>query len=822
VGRASLTLLQTSQPVPIEALLIPLLNALGAYDRAAATRSWVLVLDDLHVIDVPVIHQALAFLIDHMPPQLRLVIATREDPPLPLARWRAAGTLTELRTADLRFTADEALAFLTGCMDLPLSAAEGAALQMRAEGWIAGLRLAALAMRGRSDLGTFVHTFTGSSRYILDYLAEEVFARQPPHLQSFLLQTSILDRMCGPLCDAVLDEGRRTNDEHATPLVVRPSSFVLEELERANVFIMGLDDTRSWYRYHPLFAEAMRDHLHRCAPQMLIAALHLRASIWFEQQGLVSEAIGHALAAQEFERVAHLLEQHADMMLMRGEYITLQRWLDALPLTVVRTYARLALVYAEVFIIVHRLEAAEAYLDDAEQAVRSAERATEILSEVAALRAGIALYRNDLPGTIDLARQALMILPAERAGLRSRTMLWLGLAYFWNGNMHAGSRILAQASRLGIAAGDLLTALAAMCNEAAVQYVQAQLHLSDNTYRRALQLARERGIEDLPMVGLAHAYLAEVLYEWNDLASATEHLQQAIVLAERGQTPRLLMLSHLTLALLEQARGDSAAALRAIDKAEQIAREYRLPQVYLDRLIEVHIRLRLMLGDVAAAAQLIHTSGAGIDDDLDYMHEHQHIALARTLIAQGDSRQALALLARLLRAAQVGGRIKHVIEILVLQALAFQARGATEQALTALEQALVFAQPEGSIRTIVDSGAPMAALLRLAYTRNVSRAFVARLLAAFPRTENRGLRTEWAGPADSVLSPQSSALVESLTPRELEIVRLLAAGATTGAIARQLILSPGTVKKHVSNILSKLGVHSRIQAIVRARELHLL
>jgi LuxR family maltose regulon positive regulatory protein len=254
-------------------------------------------------------------------------------------------------------------------------------------------------------------------------------------------------------------------------------------------------------------------------------------------------------------------------MLMRGEYITLQRWLDALPPAVMRTYASLALVYAEVLIIIHRLDAAEAYLDTAERAVRSDQRAAQILSAIAALRAGIALYRNDLPRTIDLARHALVILPAEHAGLRSRTILSLGLAYFWNGNLHAASRILAQASRFGIMAGDLLTALVAMCNEAAVQFVQAQLHLSASTYRRALQFARERGIEDLPMVGIAHAYLAEVLYEWNDLVGVAEHLQQAIVLGERGQTPRLLMLSHLTLALLEQARGDSAATLRAIEKA---------------------------------------------------------------------------------------------------------------------------------------------------------------------------------------------------------------------------------------------------------------
>jgi LuxR family maltose regulon positive regulatory protein len=590
-------------------------------------------------------------------------------------------------------------------------------------------------------------------------------------------------------------------------------------LERANVFTIALDDTRYWYRYHHLFAEAMRERLRRVTPQSNVMALHRRASMWFEAQGLIAEAIDQGLAGLDFERIAGLLEQNAEAMLLRGEYVTLQRWLDALPAALVRASPRLALTSAEMCLLTHRLEAVEQHLDHAEQAVRSGNVGKTLASEVAALRASVALYQNDLPGTIEAALLALADLPLNHARLRGRTMLQLGLAQFWSGSLVEGRQILAEASQLGAVAGDLLTALAAKCNEAAVWFVQGQLHLAASTYRQALDLAAERGAEQLPIAGLAHAYLAEVLYEWNDLEAAAQHVRQAIELGERGQAPRFLMLSHLTLALLSQAHGDQAAALNTIAKAAQLVQAYSLPLAYLGRLVEVQARLWLMQGDLASAGQWAEISGLGVDNDLDYLHERQYMALARTFIAQGETKLAAGLLVRLRRSAEAGGRTRHVVEILSLQALAFQADGVISLALVALDQALTLAQPEGYIRTFVDAGMPMLALLRVARARHIAPAYVETLLAAFSSDEGRGLRTE---STYSALSSRPSSLALPLTARELEVLHLLAVGTSTNAIARQLTLSPGTVKKHVNNILGKLRVHNRIHAIARARELRLL
>jgi LuxR family maltose regulon positive regulatory protein len=826
---AALALLEAPRPPPIEALLTPLLNALSARQATAAGGRGVLVVDDLHVIDAPDIYRALAMLIDYLPPQLHLVLLMRAEPPLPLARWRASGHMTELRAADLRFTPDEVIAYLTGCMSLPLSPAEGAALAARTEGWIAGLRLATLAMRGRGDLGEFVRTFTGSTRYVADYLVEEVVARLSPQLQSFLLHTSILDRLCGPLCDAILGDrgwGLGIGPFFPSPIPHPPSptpqaysQLILEKLERANIFTVALDDVRYWYRYHHLFAEALRERLRSQATPETVAALHRRASTWFEAHGLIAEAIGHGLAALDFERVAGLLEQNAEALLMRGEYITLQGWLDAVPAALVRASPRLSLAYAEICLLSHGLEAAEQYLNQAEQAIRSGNSGKNLASEVAALHASVALYQNDWPGTIKAALHALEDLPLDHTRLRGRTMLQLGLAQFWGGALPEARQTLAQASRLGSAAGDLLTALAARCNEAAVQFVQGQLRLAAGTYQQALDLAAERGASQLPIAGMAHSYLAEVLYEWDDLEAAARHVGEAIELGERGHAPRFLMLSQLTLALLEQARGDQAAARNAVVKAAQLAQAYSLPLAYVGRLAEVQARLWLMQGDLASAGQWARTSGLSVDDDLDYLHERQYMALARILIARGEAGSTIGILSRLLQSAEAGERAKHVVEILSLQALAFQASGASAQALLALEQALALAQPQGYIRTLVDAGAPMIALLGAAQAQRISPGYVDMLLAAFSRTEDRGLRTE---AQLSVLSPQSSALAAVLTARELEVLGLLAAGTSTNAIARQLTLSPGTVKKHVSNILGKFHVHNRIQAVARARELRLL
>ena len=822
IGEAALLSLRSPQPPPIESLLTALIN-----EVAAIPNDFALVLDDYHVIEAEPVHDAVTFLLEHMPPQMHLIIASRTDPPLPLSRLRTRGQLTEIRAADLRFTPEEARAFLRDVMALELSTRDIEALEERTEGWIAGLQLAALSMQDREDISGFIAAFTGSNRYVLDYLAEEVLQKQPERVQTFLLQTSILDRLSGALCDAVTGGA--------------DGQAMLERLEQANLFTIPLDQQRRWYRYHHLFSDFLRDRLQQIQPER-VPELHRRAAGWFENQGLVTEAMGNILAAEDFEWAARLVEQNRVAMITRGELNTLLGWLEVLPDVLVRSRPPLCLAYAWVLVLTGQVDAAEVRLRDAEVALGvgcespteapktsqaepdEAKERAEILGEVAAARVEVARMRGDIPSAIDLSHRALEIMPEENLLLRGVVALNLGSAYWISGNVAAASRASSEAATMSQAAGNVYLALVALRGLALVKAAQGRLQEAVETYRQAQQLADEQGERILPAAGYAHVGMGELLYEWDDLEGAERQLLEGVELGERGGPVIMLLDGYIALSRVKLAQGEENAALDRILKAQQLAQRHNITLV-VAKLAAHQARLWLVQGNLAAAVRWAQGSTLSVDDELSFQREFEHATLARVLIAQDKPGEALRFLERLLGAAEADERVGSLIGILALEALALQAAGDVAEAVNALAGALSLAEPEGYVRTFVDEGAPMAALLlrvletqkegRLTTTlANISPEYISKLLAAIDGKTAPPTR----------MSPRRTAgsLVEPLSERELEVLRLIASGASNRDIARKLFVSLATVKTHINNTYRKLEVHTRTQALARATELKLL
>lgn len=815
IGDGVLSMLQSPQPLPLAMILPSLIN-----EVATIPTDIVLVLDDYHLIDAQPIHDMLVFLLDHLPPQMHLVIATRSDPPLSLARLRARGQLREVRAADLRFTHDEVVAFLTTVMDLKLSAVDVAALETRVEGWVTGLQLAALAMHGREDISGFLAAFTGSHRYVLTYLVEDVLEHQPEHVQTFLLRTSILDRLTSPLCNALTDG--------------TDSQAMLELLEQANLFTVPLDDEGTWYRYHPLFADTLRHHLQRTQPD-LVPELHRRASVWYEQQGFVAEAVRHALSAKDVDRAALLIEHIAKTMLGHGEIITLRGWMEALPAEMVRGRPWLGLTYAWILLINSQLEAIAPRLEDVEQALAAQHELSlietnHLLGQVAALRAQVALQAHDFPRAIDLCRQALERIPQDNAFGRSIVALSLGSAYRLSGDAEAASKAFSEASANGQAAGHILLTLYALTNLAELSDLQGQLHQVARIHRQALRLATEGHGQPVPIAGMAHVGLGKLLREWNDLDAAMRHLLEGEELGRRGGLEGVVLDSAITQALVFQAQGNAENALERLDSAEEIAQRLQASTI-VERIAAFRARLDLARGRLGSAVQWVQQSGLRVDDEMNIEREIEHLTLARVLIAQGREQptsshlqQALALLSRLRKSAETAGRLGRVIEIQALQALALHAQGDTAGAMTALERAVSLAEPEGYVRTFVDEDLPMRELLRrllelqrksrTSAGRGYSLEYVRNLLVAFEQPIHRLKQTPPARAVQPLLDP--------LSERELEVLRLIAAGRKNQEIADELVVVVGTVKAHINSIYRKLDVTSRVQAVSRAKALHLL
>jgi LuxR family transcriptional regulator, maltose regulon positive regulatory protein len=829
MGDRVLEALQSSQPPSTEALLTTLLNEI-----TTLSDNFSLVLDDYHVIDSQPLDQALTFLVEHLPPQMHLVIASREDPPLPLARLRVRGQLTELRAADLRFTAVEAADFLNRVMGLNLAAEDVAALENRTEGWIAGLQLAALSLQGQADATRFIQSFTGSHRFVLDYLVEEVLRRQPEYVRSFLLQTSILERLCGPLCDAVCSVGTAGTGQ-------ADSRVMLEALERGNLFVIPLDDGRQWYRYHQLFAEVLQSHL-REAQADRVAALHLRASAWYERNNLPADAIHHALAGEDFERAAELLERVWLAMDLNYQSALWLNWVKALPDELIRARPVVSLGYAWALLNGGELEASEARLRDAERWLEPAGRQSQksslkmvvvdeaefrsLPASIASARAYRALALGDIPGTIVYARQALTLAPEGDLVRRTQATALLGMAEYAGGDLQAAERSLLDFQASMWQAGDIASALGITFILANIWMVQGRLRQAVGAYQQALHLAASR---DAPLpIGTSDLYrgLSEVLCEQGELEAAAQHLLTAEKLGEHAALTGWPHRLGVAQARMTEARGDLAGALALLDEAERQYVRNPLP----DRSIAaLKARVWIRQGKLTEAAGWAHAQGLSPADDLSYLREFEHLTLARLLIARHKTdrvddalRAALGLLERLLQAAEVGNRTGSVIEILLLQALAHHAQGGRPRALASLERALALAEPEGYVQVFVDEGQPMRFLildsgLRIEKQKRdqnqKTAGYVEKLLAALTQPTTR-----LPSPTDN----RPSAMVEPLSERELEVLKLLGTELSGPEIARELSVSLNTVRTHTKNIYSKLGANNRRAAIRRAEELDLL
>jgi LuxR family maltose regulon positive regulatory protein len=830
VGSQAAGLLAASPQAPPEAVLTSLINDLDSANTEIA-----LVLDDYQFISSQAVHDEVAFLLEHCPNTLHLVIASRSDPPLPLARLRARGQTVELRAADLSFTEPEAAQFLNDVMGLHLDAGSVAALAERTEGWIAGLQMAALSMRNREDVIGFIEGFSGTNRYILDYLLEEVLASQPPEIQHFLLHTSILERLTAPLCDAIIEIREWSLESgHESLLSSLDSRYVLEYLDRANLFLVPLDDERVWYRYHHLFADLLRNQLQKSLGVQGVAQLHLRAAAWHEQNGLILEAIHHASSASDDELVERLIKENYLEMMNRGEMSWVRFWMGNLSKDLVYRRPWLCLYEAMNRSWFGQLEEANLLLNEAEKRIRAASSAPgtqSMLGYHAYVKSRVTAMQGDTRRAIEFCLTARENVPADSLELQIDFSITLGYEYFLYGDFINANKILNETIRSGYIARAINNPVAAYCLLARSQVYQGRLHEAHDHLQKAAQLIHEAGGQYLGAIGLVEVEIAALSYEWNDVEAALVRLKRGLDLLPLWGKTDDLCLAYTVLSRIHLAQGKQTEAVGAIEKAAQLIQTCGVFSEARSAVEAAQVGLWLALGDWSSidhwAASLEKRFGS--QDPFRFEDELTHITQARVFIARHKPDEAIRLLSCLEEPARSDGRAGRLIEIIILEALAMQGMGDTLQAEIALSKSLALAEPSGYVRVFLDEGQPMQLLLAqwLAHASSGPlRDYAIRLLSQFAAEAHTMMATqEKAHPigdpsASSLRSGQ--VLVEPLSRRELEVLHLLALGRTNQEIARQLIVSPGTVKAHTARIYRKLDVANRTEAVAHARQLGII
>ncbi len=806
LGESTQRLLQAPQQPPLQAILTTLINEITAFDE-----QFVLVLDDYHLISNPAIHEGLIFILDHPPPKLHLVLLTRADPPLPIFQLRARGQLTELRQEDLRFTSEETAQFLNDLMALDLTDEDVSALETRTEGWVVGLQLAGLSLQGREDVHQFIQSFTGSHHYLVEYLVEEILRRQPERIQNFLVETSILGRLCGPLCDAVTSGSN--------------SDEILQELLRDNLFLIPLDEEHYWYRYHHLFAEVLNGFLIKDLSSEEVLTLHRHASLWHEEFGTLDETIKHTFEAQDIERAADLLNEYIKTRTTSEDLSALLTWISLIPNELIQSRPRLCLMQAWALAFAGDFAAVEPWLQFAEAGAKNNKdksEGTHMLGNVATLRAFIADRTGDSLRALDFAQKADELLPEDELSGRSMLPYIMGRAYRVVGDLDQASQANADMERFGRAAGNVMTVSMALCEQATLYKLRGQLGLAADAYHQATKFIKEHDDGQFVTRALVELGSGDLSYEQNDLETSTGKVTPVVEYLDQlqwGGSPTDLVLAYTVNARIFLAKGDLNRAAEAIAKAKEARHHYNDFPGFKSIINACQVGLWLRWNDLASAGRWAEEYQSVSNERL-LSREQDEINLARVHVLLNNYDQTLSILNRLELAAESGGRYGRLIEIYNLRAIAHQGRRENDQALETLRKSLMLASPEGYIRIYLDEGKPMGSLLLYAVERDIwadsphLKEYVNILLEAFQR-ETISVHAE-------ARLTKEQPLVEPLSTRELEVLQMIANGYSNQEIAESLIVSLNTVKKHTSNIYGKLGVSKRTQAVARAQRLGIL
>jgi LuxR family maltose regulon positive regulatory protein len=804
VGQAALNLLQAAQTPSIETVLITLINSLSSCNEPTITHDFIFVLDDYHLIENSVIHSAVAFLLEKMPSQMHLIISGRNTPPLPLSRLRAKGQLSEISMSDLRFSSQETATFLQEVMGLYLTEDDLALLFTRTEGWITGLQLVALSLGKRADVSSFLRNFKASERFVFDYLAEEVLAQLPENTCSFLLKTSIVERMNSQLCEVLSEQSN--------------GQAMLVALERSNLFVIPLDEERYWYRYHQLFAEFLRSRL----PTAQLSGLHKRASEWYEQNQLLPEAITHGLAAQDYARTAKLIEKTARALLGSGEITTLIKWLQSLPAELLDTNPHLHIFYAWTLIWVGEMTQAEQHLQRVEILSVANPVAATLDTEIAIIRLTAAAFQVDIEQIISLTAQIPLSSTQSNPFLRGFQELSAAIVCEMHGDRKKASHFYRSASEIGRAASNLLVALVALSQQGDLEMGWGHLRRAVEIYQDALAFATV-STKVLPPASIAYLGLAQVFYEWNELDEALAYIRLGLEAGQSLGNNMFLMMAHLCQARIKQATGDENGALTVLDELAQ-----RLPPdspaIVTDFIELIRARFCVTQGKLAEAGQWAERFDQSQltknTIELQPLRVYELTTLVRVLLAQAKPQEAFKYLDELQHDTLAQESTTTYIEVLVLKALAYNLTGQVNMAVQTLTEALILAEPEGYVRLLLDEGLGVATLLKRvkSITGQLSKNYLHKLMAASSKQLNIIALNE-----SSHSKPESPtlALLEPLSQREVAVLKLLKAGLSNQEIAQQLIVEVSTVKTHLIRLYSKLGVHNRAQAVIAAKTLNL-